>query len=563
MVRSARHILHFLFALILLLCLAGRVPAASAAGRLEIAACQASEDSVRVLTRTGSGGTTILSIPGAWDATKIRLSLTGQDSFRLGRELTVDPLTPVDLTPFLGQKTAVYNGKGGRVGSVTILQGSRIPAIFFTVDGKQLGKVNRSKNEVITEGRIVVQEADGAVSCDGGLTSLKGRGNNTFSYNKKPYEFKLAKKADLGGLGKGKTWILLAHYVDVSLLRNQIVLDLSQEAGLPCAVDCCQADVWFNGVYHGLYLLTEKIQIKSGRVHITDLEEKTEEVNDQPLDSYPAFDLKDGFLPVMRGYEVPVDPEDITGGYIATIEKPHRLNDSRRPGIRTTGQLSVRIKEPTCPSLAQVNYFGRLVNDMHNAILAGDGVNPDTGMHYSEYLDVTSFAKKFLIEDLSKNYDATGGSQYFFKDSDLVDPLIYAGPSWDYDLSFGNIDNRGEATDGDYVLRLKLGSTNLYSQLGQHADFMEAVGREWREVFRPAMAVLLGEAPPTGRSRLRSMADYEDLLRASAAMNAARWGVATVASRRAGRDFASGVKALSTWIRKRVEYLDKRYAPEQ
>ena len=545
--------------LLLVLCLAGTVSAEAAGAKMNLTAREAAETPAQVVSRKNKSGT-VLSIPGAWDIRKIRLSLNGQDSFRLGKNLTVDAQTPVDLTPFVGKKTPVYNQKGASLGSVTIYHGSQIPALFFTVDEEQLKKANRSKNDIVQEGWVVAQEADGSISYDGELAHLKGRGNNTFSYSKKPYEFKLAKKADLGGMGKAKTWILLADYLDVSMLRNRVVLDLSKEVGLPCALDCQHADIWFNGVYQGLYLMTEKIQIKKNRVNITDLEEKTEAVNDQPLNTYPTFDLKKGFLPIMCGYEVPNDPEDITGGYIAVIEKPHRLNSSRKPGIRTEQQLSVRIKEPTCPSPAQVDYFGRLINDMHNAVLAKDGVNPDTGKHYSEYLDVTSFARKFLIEEVSKNYDAVSGSQFFYKDSDLVDPLIYAGPSWDYDISFGSMTSRGESPEGDYMTKLRVGPTNLYSQLGKHEDFLDQVGKNWREVFRPAMAILMGEASPTGNSGLRSLDAYQNMLKNSAAMNTARWGNSTKLSARAGRDFNSGVKALKSWIRKRIDYLDKRYA---
>ena len=197
---------------------------------------------------------------------------------------------------------------------------------------------------------------------------------------------------------------------------------------------------------------------------------------------------------------------------------------------------------------------------MHNAILAPDGVNPGTGKHYSEYMDVTSFARKYLIEEISKNYDAVSGSQYFFKDSDRVDPLIYAGPSWDYDLSFGNIAYRGESPEGDYMIKLRIGQTNLYSRLGKHEDFMQLIGENWREVFRPAAAILTGEAPPSGKSRLRSLDEYSAQLEASAGMNAVRWGKPNVASARAGKDFSSGVKALNKWIRKRIDYLDSRYA---
>ena len=533
--------------------------ATAAEKTVTVTAREASEQTEEVISRKGKAGN-VLYIPGTWDITRIRLSVNGQEPFQLGKDgISADPETPVDLTPYLGKKTQVFSAKKNVLGAVTIYQGSKIPSVFFTVDEKQLKKVNQSKKEIITEGRMVFQEADGSVSYDGDLVHLKGRGNNTFSYSKKPYEFKLTKKADLCGMGKAKTWILLANYLDVSMLRNQIVLDLSREAGLPYSVECQQVDVWQNGIYHGLYLMTEKVQISKNRINITDLEEKTEAVNDQPLDSYPLFNPDNGFLPIMRGNRIPNDPEDITGGYIATIEKAHRLRDSKKPGISTKKRLSVRIKEPTNPSVAQVEYFGELLNDMHNAVLAEDGVNPENGKHYTEYLDLTSFARKFLVEEISKNYDAAGGSQYFFKDSDLVDPLIYAGPSWDYDLSFGNMSSRGASPGGEYLTKLRTGAINFYAQLAKHDDFMEAVGKNWRETFRPAMAILMGEAPATGNSGLRSLDEYYDLLRDSAKMNEVRWGKVTKLGKEAGTDFDSGVKALKNWIRKRITYLDSRY----
>ena len=550
----------FILAALLALCLMMFVSGALAAEKtLSVSARQAAEPTERVFTRKGKAGN-ILYIPGTWDITSIRLQVEGQESIILGKDgITANPETPVDLTPYVGKKTQVFSGKKNSLGTVTVYQGSKIPAVFFTVDEKQLKKINQSKNEIITEGRVVFQETDGSVSYNGDLLHLKGRGNNTFSYSKKPYEFKLTKKADLCGMGKAKTWILLANYLDVSMLRNQIVLDLSRETGLPYSVECQQVDVWQNGVYNGLYLMTEKVQISKNRINITDLEEKTEAVNDQPLDSYPKFNPDNGFLPIMRGYKIPNDPEDITGGYIATIEKAHRLKDSKKPGIRTKKQLSVRIKEPTNPSVAQVEYFGTLLNDMHNAVLAEDGINQDTGKHYTEYLDMTSFARKFLVEEISKNYDAAGGSQYFFKDSDLVDPLIYAGPSWDYDLSFGNMTSRGASSGGEYLTKLRTGAINFYAQLAKHEDFMEAVGRNWRETFRPAMAILMGETPATGSSGLRSLDEYHDLLKDSAKMNEIRWGKVTKLGKEAGTDFDSGIKALKNWIRKRISYLDTRY----
>ena len=532
---------------------------AQAAGDRTLQAGCPSESGETVLSRTGRNGI-ILSLPGFWDPAKVTLDLPGSDRILLGKEKReIAAGVPTDVTDLIGQKTEVRDEKGNVLGNLTILQGSRIPALFLRVDGEKLKAVNRSKENVITEGSAVWTEADGTVTFDGGLAQMKGRGNNTFHYVKKPYQIKLSEKASLSGMGAGKTWVLLADWADISLLRNRIVLDMSREIGLRNAVRCVQADVWINGLYQGLYLVSEKIQIGKERIPVTDLEKATEKVNETPLNPGKILTEKNGEFPLLRSYPAVKDPEDITGGYIATIEKYHRMRDSVLAGFQTAGELSVQIREPTYPSKAQAGYLARRVTEMQEALIAEDGVNPKTGKGFEEYLDVTSFAQRFLIEDWSKNYDYVGGSQYFYKDSDLTDPLIYAGPSWDYDLSFGNMKDRGLSPGGRHAV-LSQRTANLWWLLSRHESFSERLKEIWQERFRPAAAVLAGESEGRPDGCLKSLEAYRAEIEASAVMNFARWGVNCEASaREAGGSFDNAFRYLKSWIAERTAWMDGQY----
>ena len=494
--------------------------ASAAGGKTLVASCP-SVCGEKVVSRSGRNGI-ILSIPGFWDLSKITLEMDGEQVLYLGsdkKEIAAGQET--DLSGLTGKQMRLWNSKR-ELEHLTILQGSRIPSLFLEVDGNQLKKVNSSKENEITEGRATYIESDGTPAYDGPLKQLKGRGNNTFGYTKKPYQLKLDEKASLSGMGRSKTWLLLANYADVSLLRNQIVLDLSREIGLKYAVKCVQADVWINGVYNGLYLLTEKIQIGKGRIDITNLEKATEKVNDQPFDPGKIITEKSTASPIMRSYPNVKDPEDITGGYIMTIEKPARMKYYVVTGFRTDNDLNIRIKEPTYPSREQEKYLLGRIAQMHSAILAEDGIEPETGRSYDTYLDTESFAQKFLIEEWCKNYDFYGGSQYLYKDSDLVDPLIYAGPSWDYDLSFGNMKDRGYLATGKYVAEYRR-KHNLYWLLSRHDSFRKKTEEIWRETFRPALSVLTGETEAEPDGILRSLDEYQERIRASAEMNYRRW----------------------------------------
>ena len=507
-----------------------------------------------------SGSQYLVFLPGSWDPSRLEVAYEGEEILFLG-EQEIPSGTMIDVSDRLGKAIPLKDKAGKKRGSVRFRQGSRLACVFVTVDGKELKAALKDKHRVISEGSILITEPDGSVAYEGALAQFKGRGNNTYSSQngKKPFQFKLERKADISGMGKGKTWLLIASYVDLTLLRNQIALDLAREAGLRFAVKAVQADVWLNGAYNGLYLLTQKIQIQSSRVDIHNLEEETEELNDQPVSASTYF-KETGKKTELRGYEIPVNPKDITGGYLIELEKPYRFRGHVRNGFKTSVDLYFAIKEPTYASRAQVTYIGDLFDKVFRAIRAKDGHDPQTGEYYADMIDLTSFATKLLVEDFTKNYDLLAGSQFFYKDRDDKDPKIYAGPCWDYDLSMGDMAAAGVRPEGAFALKVSLGKVNWYKMLYQHADFQQEVKRVYREQFRPALALLLGEREDAN-AVMTSLEEYEARISASTRMNFSRWDAEKVTgyyefsgdTPSAARDF------LFKWIRERVKYLDKFY----
>ena len=338
------------------------------------------------------------------------------------------------------------------------------------------------------------------------------------------------------------------------------MLDLCRETGMKYAVKCVETDVWVNGTYYGLYLLTEKIQIGKGRVDITNLEKATEKVNPVPFDPGEMIIKKSAEYRVMRYYPAVQDPEDITGGYILTQEKRFRMRDHMVAGFQTNDELSIRIKEPTYPSVAQTEYMYARILEMYNALQASDGINQETGKSYEEYLDAKSFAQRLLIEDWTKNYDFIGGSLFMYKDSDLVDPLIYAGPSWDYDLCFGNMGNHSYQPTGKYVTATDR-KYNLWRLLYSHESFRRILSEVWEKDFRPAVAVLLGEKEAGPDSIIRSIDDYKKWISPSVQMDNRRWGVSKDATGRgSGGNFDNAVEYMRKWIKRRTAWMDEEYA---
>lgn len=166
----------------------------------------------------------------------------------------------------------------------------------------------------------------GSLDYKGSLKHIKGRGNASWEYDKRPYNIKLDESADLLGMGKAKGWCLLANYLDTSLMRNKIIYDLAEETGIPFTMDARSLDLYINGEYKGTYLLTEKVEVDKNRLNITDLEKATEKANnDADLEKdFTARGTNEYKTGTRKWQNIPNDPEDITGGYLIELELTNR-----------------------------------------------------------------------------------------------------------------------------------------------------------------------------------------------------------------------------------------------
>ena len=118
-------------------------------------------------------------------------------------------------------------------------------------------------------------------------TEIKGRGNSTWGYPKKPYRLKLNKKAEICGLGKAKNYVLLANHLDPTLMLNSVAFKIGRLLELPFTNHAIPVDVVLNGIYKGSYLLTEQIEVKENRV----MWELDSYWDDEPKFKSTAFNL--------------------------------------------------------------------------------------------------------------------------------------------------------------------------------------------------------------------------------------------------------------------------------
>lgn len=126
------------------------------------------------------------------------------------------------------------------------------------------GKPINSKEDWLKGASVVIYNISGEKETEV-ATAIKGRGNSTWGYPKKPYTLKLDSKTSVLGMPKHKRWALLANWMDRTLLRNDVSLELGRRSkALGWTPDGRFVELILNGKHMGNYYVCEQyMELKS------------------------------------------------------------------------------------------------------------------------------------------------------------------------------------------------------------------------------------------------------------------------------------------------------------
>ena len=253
---------------------------------------------------------------------------------------------------------------------------------------------------------------------------IRGRGNSTWSFPKKPYQIKFDNKENVLGMPKDKKWILLANYSDKTMLRNELAFDLSRYSNLNWTSESRFVELFINNEYLGVYQIAQKVEESSNRVNIGD----------------------NGYLLEVDQLSR-LDPDDVffeTNNYLFNIKEPNLdFEDNRYNIIKNYIELT------------------------ENTLLGNNFTDPIEG--YSKYIDEDSFIDWYLVNEITKNNDAIFFSSVYM--NYIPGGKLKMGPIWDYDISLGNINYNGnETTDGFWIK-----NATWYSRLFEDPNFVTKV----------------------------------------------------------------------------------------
>ena len=356
-------------------------------------------------------------------------------------------------------------------------QQTGLPVVYVDTEG---GKGITSK-EVFVPASLHIDgtpEYEGfkqAVSC-----SIRGRGNTTWTWPKKPYLLKLDSKTSIFGLPKHKRWVLLANFMDRTLMRNQVSMHVAQLTSLSWTPHCVPVELVLNGKHQGSYLLIEQVRVDKNRVDITEMSSKDNE------------------------------GDALTGGYLLELDFHY---DNEFQWKERNIPFAVKSPDPDEITAQQKAYIKSYIKEVSDAIYGADFMDSDKG--YAHYLDVDSFIDYWIVYEVMCNHElGNPGSVYFHKDRN--GGLLTAGPCWDFDwgvLSFYTSAGQTSLVNGHAI---------WYDRLFQDPAFKSRLKARFQELL----------------PQLETIPDYMDecetQLEASARLNFAMWNPADDKSQNGG-----------------------------
>ena len=281
-----------------------------------------------------------------------------------------------------------FYGEKGEGDDSKLCQLTNLPTVVINTEGAQ--DITSKETEIPSNVYIISEGGTQLLATS--ETGVRGRGNASWSFPKKPYRLKFAEKqSPLGAPASAKKWTLINNYGDKTLMRNILAFEVSRRLGMSYTPFCTPVDVILNGEYQGCYQFCDQVEVGTGRVE------------------------------AKKGYLIEID------AYAAGEEVYFYSSKS----------IPVTIKYPKDDEITdeQKSFIKEYFKQMETAVFSTGYTDPETG--YRKYLDLDTFLQDFIVGEFCGNTD-TYWSVYMYKDGS--DGKLFTGPVWDYDLAFENDD---------------------------------------------------------------------------------------------------------------------------
>lgn len=394
----------------------------------------------------------------------------------------------------LNKEYTLTNGKGEET-FLQFLRAENVPAMHINTASGSMERIHENKENTERAEVCLITET-GEQDYYSEQCEIKGRGNATWDYSKKPYLITLPAEDDLLGMGKASKWVLLANSTDMSNLHNKIVLEFAAKQGIGWVPECRYVDLYLNGEYWGLYLLCEKVEVQEGRLAL----------------------------------------DTVKGEFLCRVDLDNRWDSLRNPFISQAGR-TVEISEPKSFSQEEEAAIQNHVNQLEEIILSGRDLSEENAF------DMISWAGRYLIDEIFGNIDADLASGYFY----YKNGKFFAGPLWDYDRALGNSHRNVNASA--FVAKNLYKSpqyiSRYYDALYRNESFYAKVAELYQTQYLPGLQQILDT----------EIAELEHNIAASVRMNNLRWESMFRYLCESGSIFRTSAQSIREYLQERTAFL--------
>lgn len=463
-------------------------------GQEAIGFCVEGPGGAEVISLYEADGCSYVFLPSYARMDRVTVMLPGRSRVTLGGITLTNGMDCGSFQPGT-EYTMDCNGLSGKV---KFLTSANVAAMYVDTVSGSMKQVHQDKSNG-EEATVTVYTADGQQNYADTGCVIKGRGTTSWRLDKKPYTVTLESPADILGMEASGKWVLLADAYDPSHMKNKLVYDFAGTVGRydGWAPECSYVDLYLNGEYAGIYLLCRKI------------------------------DAGELFLDL--------EPEDVL--YELTLEK--RLDGSTAAVSLGSGR-ALELVYPEVWTDAGKAEQEVLLLEIQEALFSGPEASGASDRQWDDCIDIDSWARKYLIEEIFSNFDAGKASQYFWWDASAE--RLVAGPCWDYDRSMGKMVSTTWYTPCCLLAQRDWsGSPSWYSALWQKEEFRQRVTQLYAQEFRPLLRKLVESELPRLASEIESAVE----------MDRARWP-----EYRENRSYREAAAQTAAYLREHAEFLD-------
>ena len=416
------------------------------------------------------------------------------------------------------------------------LDTTNLPLVIINTDGKA-SRITR-RNEVKAK-LVIIDNGEGelnytdTVSHPNQMIDFEGKakihlsGYTSLEVPKKSFTVEIIdekgekQKTKILGMKKSSKWGLRASYIDGSMMRDILTMELAQ-GNIDYASQMQLCEVMIDGIYQGVYLLTEKVTRDRLGIKKTSPED-----------------------------------EELSGGYL--LEKDHLdcTFRSKYPPVDSTGQAISDVK--TAISVVypkEKNLKPNQLQQIENEFAAAeDAIASGDFTRYSKFIDVDNFVHYFLINEFASNSDSYRMSFKIYKPKGEERYLL---APWDFDYAYGNASrDRSFINTWWYEGRFTYKLSEEYPifwfyTLMKDSVFRSRVQEQWGELRENAYSTANIE------HKIDSL-NYVLTVNGAINRNTEAWETYSVHRKEArrGLSYNEEIAFLKAWIRARLAFMDR------